>query len=275
MAETVVRARLAALGDLVDYQVADGNPDIRGWDVYGNDNVRLGEARELIVDTEAMKARYLVIALDRSLAPEDRWVVVPVGRARLDDTLDRVYVDDVTAGTWSTLPVYTESFTRDQEAALFGAQPSGKDFYDRPQYATGRFFGKRRQRPDEAYVVLHEEKVNIGKRPVQAGEAVIHKTVETERVRETVPVFREEVTVERRPVAPGERVGGDVSVTDEEVRIPLMAEEATLNKEVVATEEIVVKKHRVEEQQVVETDVRRERADVDTPAGTRPKKEPV
>ncbi len=279
MAEQVMeRGRLCPLGELADYRVSEGNPDIRGWDVFGNDSLRLGEVRELIVDTEAMKARYMVVSLDRTLpnVQGDRRVLVPVGRARLDDALDRVYLEDVTVATANTLPDYKEdAFTFEQERSLFGGTGKEAGFYDRPDYDARRFFGKRRQRPEEAYVVLHEEKLDVGKRQVQVGEAVVHKRVETEHVRETVPVMHEEVTVERRPVPAGQKLSGNVVVTDEEVRIPLMAEEAVLNKQVVATEEVVIKKTRVQENQVVEADLKRERADIETPKGTPPKKEPV
>jgi hypothetical protein len=43
--------RLATLGGLRDYRVADGSPDIRRWEVFAADSRRIGVVRELIVDT--------------------------------------------------------------------------------------------------------------------------------------------------------------------------------------------------------------------------------
>ncbi|MFN7143779.1 MAG: PRC-barrel domain-containing protein [Myxococcota bacterium] len=118
---------LSELGDLRDYQVAEGNADVRRWEVFGADDQRIGEVRELIVDTHAMKARYLVVTLERGLpnVSERRDALVPLARARLDERLERVYVEDVNTSTASTLPVYERgTLTPERERALFSARPA-------------------------------------------------------------------------------------------------------------------------------------------------------
>lgn len=87
--------RVAPLGDLDDFQVADGCPDVRGWDVVAADGRKVGTVHELIADTGAMRVRYLDVKLDKSAAgPEgDRDVLVPIGTARLDQDDDRVMLD--------------------------------------------------------------------------------------------------------------------------------------------------------------------------------------
>lgn len=117
---------LSELGDLRDYQVAEGNADVRRWEVYGADNQRIGQVRELIVDTHAMKARYLVVSLDGGLpnVHQGRDALVPLARARLDERLERVYVEDVSSSTASTLPVYERgTLTPERERALFASRP--------------------------------------------------------------------------------------------------------------------------------------------------------
>lgn len=52
------------------YKVADGDPDVRGWEVIGSDGRRIGEVDDLLVDTAAMKVRYLEVRLDRHLAED-------------------------------------------------------------------------------------------------------------------------------------------------------------------------------------------------------------
>jgi stress response protein YsnF len=79
---------------------------------------------------------------------------------------------------------------------VYGTASNDADLYDQ-----GRFYAERGgARAREARLVLSEEQLSIGKRTVQAGEVGVRKTVETEHVRETVPVMREEVTIERHPV---------------------------------------------------------------------------
>src|SRR5688572_3050860 len=49
------------ISDLSNYKVEEGDIDPRGWTVVGNDGNRIGTVEDLIVDTRAMKVRYLVV----------------------------------------------------------------------------------------------------------------------------------------------------------------------------------------------------------------------
>ena len=117
-------------------------------------------------------------------------------------------------------------------------------------------------RAQEVTIQRSEEELAIGKRSVEAGAVNVRKTVETEHVSREVPVTREEVTVERRPV--NERVAADaIEIRDQEIRVPVREEEVVAEKRAVVKEEIVVKKNAVEGTERVEADLRRERVDVD------------
>jgi hypothetical protein len=61
---------------------------------------------------------------------------------------------------------------------------------------------------------------------------------------------------------------GHVEITEDEIRIPVMAEEAVIEKRVVGTEEVILRKQQVTETQTVEADLRRERLDVQGAADT-------
>lgn len=271
------------LRELDDYKVADGAPDVRGWDVVGAGGQKLGKVNELLVSPSQQRVRYLAVELDRSIAGsrKDRTVLVPVGVARLDDKHDRVIVDSVTADTLATLPPYTGGrLTREYETRIldaFGggvgatasgtgstaAPAAGEGFYAGQQFNEDRFYGSRYQREGEARrIVRSEEELAIGKRQVQAGEVDVHKSVETEHVRKTVPVSREEVEVERRPIAADTRAE-DATIQEGDIRVPIMEEEVVVEKRAVAKEEVVIRKNVVQDEAVVEEDVRRERIDVD------------
>ena len=56
--------RVSPLRSLHNHRITDGDPDVRGWEVYGADNRRIGRVDDLLVDTEAMKTRYLAVTLD-------------------------------------------------------------------------------------------------------------------------------------------------------------------------------------------------------------------
>jgi uncharacterized protein (TIGR02271 family) len=112
-------------------------------------------------------------------------------------------------------------------------------------------------------LVLNEEQLAIGKREVEAGEVGVRKHVETQHVHENVQLRHDEVEVERRPITDGYAATGATIGEDETLRMKLHAEEAVVEKRVVPTEELVVRKREVVENQPVDTTLRRETAEVD------------
>jgi uncharacterized protein (TIGR02271 family) len=261
---------IVPLDTLDDFKVADGDPDVRGWEVIASDGRRIGEVEQLLVDTNAMKVRYLDVELDDELlaTDEERHVLIPIGYARLDRDDDNIMVDAISSTEVADLPAYEHSgVTRDLETNIRTRFDRGgttatndRDFYAHEGYDDNRFYGSRREAGNEQRVQVNEEQLAVGKRQHQAGEVDITKRVETEHVRESVPVTREEVTVERRPAT------GDMSaqgrIEEDEIRIPVREEEAVVEKRVVPKEEIVVKKREVQGEQVVEADLRKERAEI-------------
>ena len=196
--KTTSEGRLAHLGDLDDCKIADGEPDIRGWDVKGADGRKLGEVADLLVDTGAMKVRYVEVKLDADVAKEAarsdgtrdprtdaaRHVLVPVGAARLDDEHDDVCLDD-RASRIAGVPAYQRDhgITREYETGLmngYGRTADGAvtsrnradapgsrdgDFYAGQDFDDRAFFGRRRSGPDDAtYVIRTQERTVVGTR---------------------------------------------------------------------------------------------------------------
>ncbi|MCJ0942997.1 DUF2382 domain-containing protein [Mammaliicoccus sciuri] len=123
---------------------------------------------------------------------------------------------------------------------------------------------------DEESVQLHEERLNVGKENVETGEASIDKHVVEEEQEFDVPVEREEVTIERRPV--NEKVDEDFNANDDDsVHIPLHEERVKVEKENVVSEEIVIKKNKVQDTEHVSEKVRHEEADINNPTDDNPK----
>jgi len=131
--------RLSRLRDLHGYEVADGYPDIRGWDVKTSDGATIGEVEDLIVDLQALRVRYVVVELARQFrnathtaslgeairrasrrvaeaaadvgdAPQpdagEGHTLIPVGGVRLDDRHDEVIVEHLTSEQVVGLPRY-------------------------------------------------------------------------------------------------------------------------------------------------------------------------
>jgi len=232
---------LCALSD-ADYEVVSGEPDVRGWDVVLDNDEQIGEVDDLIIDPAAGKGRYLVVDLDgEALGVErDRKALVPIANAQLDTDEDQVVLGGMSRAALSSLPEYDgRTFSHDYDESYrshVGEQPESKR------------------------VTRSAEELRIGKRVGKQGEVRVSKHIETEHVRQTVPLRQEEVRVERRPVE--RAVGSAAEFRNDEIVIPVMGEEAVIEKRPVVKEEIVISKVPVTTQQTVETDVRREEFDV-------------
>jgi uncharacterized protein (TIGR02271 family) len=245
--------RVVPMNQLSGYKVADGEPDIRGWDVMASDGRRLGRVDDLLVDTQANKVRYV----DVEGGPQGH-VTIPIGYARLERDSKQVLVDRLSDDQFGALPAYDRGpITRDYEervgrACNLQGSPATPDFYENEAF-----------RADEMRLTLSEEQLSIGKREVSGGEVGVHKTVETRHVHEEVPLRHEEVEIERRPVTEGMMTSGRAEITEDEIRIPLHAEEAVVEKRVVPKEELIVRTREVVETESVDAELRSERAEVD------------
>jgi len=109
-------------------------------------------------------------------------------------------------------------------------------------------------------IQLREERLKVSKTPVQTGEVSVRKEVHTEQKTITVPVEREEVVIERRPVS-GHAATGDIQA--EEIRIPVKEEKVHVEKEAVVTEEVSVGKRKVQDTEHVSGTVRKEEVKVE------------
>lgn len=250
--------KLARLDKLDDVKVASDNPDPRGWEVVDAAGRKIGKVDHLIGDTGSMKARYLTVKLDDDLAAGRRQVLMPVGHVDLDTRRNRVVSTGIARDRIGTLPAYEGgTIDRDYERNLtrqYGEAYTGESRYEHPRYRADHL------NTEEARVERSEEEVTVGKRERQAGEVDVKKRVEHEKVREPVTVHHEEVEVERH-AATGRT--DEATIGEDEVRIPITEEEVVVEKKPRVKEEIVVRKKDVEETEMVEEDVRKERVDVE------------
>jgi len=114
---------------------------------------------------------------------------------------------------------------------------------------------------DEIRVPLAEEEIEVQKYATQKGGVRISKEVVTEEKQVTVPVTREEISVERVP-AEG-RTPAEASFQKEEITVPIVEEEIAVTKRPVVREEVRVRKEQVQEQRAASAEVRREEAEVE------------
>jgi uncharacterized protein (TIGR02271 family) len=113
---------------------------------------------------------------------------------------------------------------------------------------------------DDQTMQLREEELEPRKRSVETGQVRITKDVVEEQQTLDVPVTREEVFIERRPVERHAADAGPIGDSKETIRVPVQEEQVSVEKRAVVTEEISVGKRLVQDTRQVSGTVRREEA---------------
>lgn len=121
----------------------------------------------------------------------------------------------------------------------------------------------RANNEDETRVQLREETLSANKRSTEAGQVEVRKTVHEEQREVPVTLRHEEVTLERHAVDRPLEEGEITDMQDEVIRVPIYQEQAELHKQARVSEEVVIGKDVVEEQQTLTGTVRKEDVDID------------
>jgi sporulation protein YlmC with PRC-barrel domain len=87
--EAARRHRLVPMHELDGYTLADGEPDIRGWDVRTLNGREIGEIEDLIVDTD----RGEVVMIDVEMRDGGVHAEIPIRSVQLDRESKAVIVD--------------------------------------------------------------------------------------------------------------------------------------------------------------------------------------
>jgi uncharacterized protein (TIGR02271 family) len=164
------------------------------------------------------------------------------------------------------VPYTTEGSTTAQGAPQNGEQTTGRSG-DAGRTETDRdTVGHDRSGPttDDA-MTRSEEELRVGTRQREAGRARLRKYVVTENVTQTVPVSREEVTIEREPITDANR--GDAmdgpGISEEEHEVVLHEDEVVVDKQTVAKERVRMGKQTVTGDQEVTEQVRKEQIETE------------
>jgi hypothetical protein len=131
--------------DRSDFEVVDGEPDIRGWDVKNTRGQKLGEVEELIVDAQQKKVRYMVVDLDdNELDLDDRKVLIPIGLAELHRDDDDVLLRNVGAEQLRNLPAYDkdqlDAETERRICNALGRSDTGSRREQEPEFYRHEYF---------------------------------------------------------------------------------------------------------------------------------------
>jgi len=252
-----------------------GGDDIKGYDVYTENEEKVGSVYDALLD-ETGRFRYLV--LDTGFWVFGKKVLVPVGRIQMDYDRHRVYVTGMTKQQAEALPEYNENMTVDYDyeervrsvfrpsatgtAAATATQASHtRDTYnydhEQPLYTPNEGNNQR--------IRLYEERLLTNKSRVKTGEVAIGKHVETETAQVSVPVDKERVIIERTtPTGSTEVTPGAATFQEGEVaRMEVYEETANIQKQAFVREEVNIRKEVEHDTVEASETLRREELDVD------------
>jgi len=193
-----------------DYEIADGQPDIRGWDVKDESGKTFGEVKDLIFDTQSLKVRYMVVDLDdNDFDLDDRKVLVPIGIGELHEKGDDVILPGVTAAQLATLPEYKDTVSAEDEYAVrnafagigtagVGAATAttagiGEDFYNHEHYNQDNLYKRRNA------LTTDTDTTAVG----AATSNTTTPVTDTTAAGTTIPVIEENLEVGKRTVQTG------------------------------------------------------------------------
>lgn len=248
-----------------------GGDDIKGYDVYAENNDKIGGVYDVLVD-ESGRFRYFVI--DTGFWVFGKKALLPVGRARIDYDRHRIFATGMTKEQAENLPEYNENMTVDynyEERVRNVYRPVNRTAttpaYNRDTYNyehDRELYNLNEQ--DHKTLKLYEERLLANKTRQKTGEVAIGKHVETDTAKVSVPVEKERVIIERTsPTTEREVTPGEANFQEGEgVRMEVYEESADIQKKAYVREEVTIRKE-VERDTVDRTEtVRREELDVDT-----------
>ena len=155
----------------------------------------------------------------------------------------------------------------------YGQDTAGEEWSDY-DYGSRAEQGERASSLEgEERIPVHEEQLEASKKGMkEVGRIRVHKNVRTEDQHFTVPVRREEVTVERvQGGGNGDaRSAGTEAFQEESKTFPIREEEVEITKRPVQKEEVRVHSHEEQEERHVSGTVRKEEVEIENERSDRP-----
>lgn len=277
--------RLEELGGS-DFEIADGQPDIKGWEVKDAIGTDLGEVDELIFDKVSRKVRYIVVDLDENeVNLESRTVLVPIGLVSLNENDREVILPEQEARHLYALPEYEkgkitpalESGIRNTltglgmaaaGSELYNRHPEG--FYDHKHFDDTQFYTGSNS-SGAAKIPIIEEELNVGKKEVETGGiAITSKIIETP-VSEHVTLREEQVHVTRETVDRPASANDFETFKEGKTELIETKEVPVVSKVATVVEEVSIQKEVAERHEVIKDTVRKTEVEIEDIENEKPK----
>lgn len=119
----VSTSRLVAARDAKDFVITPPQIDVRGWNLMGPSETKLGTVDRIMLDRTEMKPRYLLL----SLADGGQHLLLPIGVARLDRKQKFLRLDGITPDVFRAIPrLSSDVVTNEFEQRVFSTLSADK-----------------------------------------------------------------------------------------------------------------------------------------------------
>ena len=223
---------------------------MRGAPVVSQDGEQIGEVEEIFVDNDTGKPEWVC------LTTGGKSVLVPLESADVQE--NAISVPYGVSQVRNAPTVGGEEISQEQEQEIYSYY--GLSYGERRSESGLPEGGSPTGTTDDAEFVRSEEELAVGKQQVQAGTARLRKWVETEPITADVELQREAARVTREPI---EQPVSGAEIGEQEIEVPLAAEQAVVQKQAVAKERIGLEKDVQTETQTISDEVRKERVEVE------------
>ena len=242
-------------------------------DVHGSDDRKIGSVGQVYIDDNTQTPVWVTVKTGIFGTSE---TFVPLKQATFDDGTLRVPFTREFVKDAPRIDV-DGSLQETEEDALYryygkGASPerttadhttAGVFDQDSDRSIRGEGHDTSGPNTDEA-MTRSEERLRVGTETVETGRARLRKHIVTETVTKTVPVSRQEVTLEREPITDANRdaalSGGEL--TEEEHEVVLTEERVVVAKETVPVERVALGTETITENREVTEEVAHEEIEV-------------
>lgn len=242
--------------------------DAQGEAVYSSEGEKIGQVEEIFLDIDTQKPEWIGIGtgflrMKRVLVPvegatqRENGFSIPYTKDQVQGSPD---IDDDEISQETEQELYSYYGLPSSESRSDTGLPAGGPSAEAGTNLDAGDRGPNGDVDDEGSLIRSEEELRVGVRQTQAGGMRLRKWVETEPVQEDVELRQERAYVEREPI--NQQVS-DAEIGELEIEVPLVHEEAVVEKQTVAKERVRVEKEVDTRTESVGEELRKERIDID------------
>lgn len=157
-------SNIKPISELRGYEISEGDPDIRSWELFDKDNNKIGKVEDLLVDTNTDKVAYILASFGGILSMGGDSTAIPLHLVRLDKDNHKVMFYG-TSDDLKSAPRYHKDVT---DYGLFNR------YWDAVTPMAGQKMGVRT--PEEYETAGHDVEKNVdveaqeSKRDIEEGE---------------------------------------------------------------------------------------------------------